>query len=146
MEKTVINLFDLDLVYEGTTIQVNPVKDALIENEARVEKEDSSALLAFYGSILASQRKQLSNVKLAKSRWEAKKRSMVIEDIKDDEEKVTEAAIQARFDMNPEYQEFQDKVIELEFNIGVLEQGGVWALKSKSDHIKESIKAEMMGS
>jgi hypothetical protein len=142
--KKIIDIFNLSLEYEGTEIQINPVKDALFQSEAKVEKEESSALLAFYGSILASQRKQLANLKLVKSRWEAKKRSIVIEDIKDDDEKVTESAIQSRFDLNPEYQEIQDKIIDIEFNIGVLEQGGVWALKSKSDHVKESIRAELM--
>ena len=135
------SLFELDLQYQTQKVKLNPVVDSAYLRSAEEEKQNISACIAYYGGVFAYQKKLLSIRKRERSEIYQKCREIVESTLSAKGSKTTESAIQAGVEAQPAYREKSIEIEDAEFNVNFLEQA-MWALKTKADNIRESIKSD----
>lgn len=139
-----IKLAEMTVDFKGKSIVINPVIDTLFRKDSVIEKEEVSAMTSFYGAIYADQVRLLSRKELEKKQLESRYREDIINEIHDSGRKETIAAVEAGFiDRITEYPTLLHEIIDIQYNITVLEKT-LYALKSKSEHVKELLKPEKL--
>ena len=135
------SIFEVKMKYNGNEVTVNAVLDSAFIETAAEAKSLISSLIAYYGAIFAYQLKILSSRKRERAELYSSCRNTVEIDLIDKKYKVTEAAIQGGIDTHPDWRKKSIEIEEVEFNVKYLEQA-IWALKTKADNVRESLKPE----
>lgn len=127
----------------GKEYPLNPVEDCLFLKPAFEEKERISSLMAQYGILLSSEKRQLSLRRHEKKILAATIRNKVELEIAGSGRKPTLDAISSDIEKDPTMVDKELLIIEAEYRVSYLEQC-IWALKTKADNIKELLKPEML--
>ena len=131
----------LEVDFNGNSITLDLIKDTKLEYDAAVEKINIASMYAYYGAIMAYNKRKVNNLDNDLKVKVTSLRAICIQQLNDEEVRVSEAAIWTRTEGHEDYQDLSRELNAAKYIVDVLESA-IWALKIKADNIKVLLSVE----
>lgn len=126
--------FSFKVSFEGSDIELDLISDSEIGTVSN-DINEIAAYNTYIGAILSWQKKLLANTERTRRKFMAANKNSVLVNMRDRDDRVTEASIEAAYYSYEQYVTLVDSISELTYKIDVL-SNTIWSIKYKMEVLK----------